>query len=198
MDALKRSDVYYVAKNGDIFGPISSSELESMKKGGQLAKYSWICKEGETEWKPIDHAPESLPSKVSSPSLPSLPPLPTSQPESKKLSPPPPRTLQVRDTHINTGKDESFRGILFDSRNAVTAWVSEATAEGCEIRSDGENTDPLFVKEAGAVLNLYEVASGKTSNVPVHVSEILRQEGHWVYRVRWSQVPALFEAQKAA
>jgi hypothetical protein len=202
MTTERRSDIYYVAKNGDIFGPISAAELDGMKKSGQLAQYSWICKEGETEWKAIDHAPNSLPFNVApAQGQASLPPLPGGAPTPavpKKASAPAPRTLKVRDTHIDTGKEESFRGILFDSRNAITAWVSDASAEGCEIRSDGENSDPLFVKEAGAVLNLYEVASGKTSNVTVHVSEIFRLEGHWVYKVRWSHVPALFEVQKAS
>jgi hypothetical protein len=202
MKIEKRAGTYFVAKNREIFGPISTSELEGMKKSGQLANYSWICKDGDTAWSAIDPAPDTMPFDLMTEAH-TEQPVPAPQVHvpahatAKKIAPAP-RPFQVRDTHIDTGKSESFRGILFDSRNAVTAWVSEASADGCEIRSDGENTDPLFVHGAGAVLNLYEVATGKTSNVPVHVDEILRMEKHWVYRVRWSHVPALFEEQKAS
>jgi hypothetical protein len=195
----KRAGTYFVAKNREIFGPISTSELEGMKKSGQLANYSWICKDGDTSWSAVDPAPDSMPFDVA-PEAPSEQAQTAFVPPSvapKKVAQAP-RAFQLRQTRINTGKEESFRGILFDSRNAVTAWISEASADGCEIRSDGENTDPLFVKSAGAVLNLYEVATGKTSNVPVHVEEISRFEGHWVYKVRWSHVPALFEERKAS
>lgn len=192
MKIEKRSGTYFVAKNREIFGPISTSELEGMKKSGQLANYSWICKDGDTTWSPVDPAPDLMPFDLAPEAQGERTPAPFTPPTAA------PRAFQVRQTRINTGKEESFRGILFDSRNAVTAWVSEASADGCEIRSDGENTDPLFVKSAGAVLNLYEVATGKTSNVPVHVDEILRLEGHWVYRVRWSHVPALFDERKAS
>jgi hypothetical protein len=199
MKLEKRSGVYYVAKNQEIFGPISASELEGMKKSGQLANYTWLCVEGESSWRAIDPAPKMMPfdllNESSAEKSPFVAPPVLMAPKKVPASP---RPFQVQNTRIDTGKNESYRGILFDSRNAVTAWVSEASDGGCEIRSDGENTDPLFVKEAGAVLNLYEVATGKTSNVPVHVDEILRFGGHWVYRVRWSHVPALFEGQKAS
>jgi hypothetical protein len=108
------------------------------------------------------------------------------------------KNSSYRDSRIQGASNDAFRAILYDSRNAVTAWVSEAAHHGCEIRADIAGADPLFVDKSGAILNLHEVATGRTVKVAVHVDQVFRRDQHWVYKVRWTTVPAIFEESQAS
>jgi hypothetical protein len=190
---------YYLARNQKTYGPLSHDEIESLRRNGQLETYSWICQEGDSEWTALD-LPPPLPQAGSSAQPLASAPARTNAtaPELVRSAPPVQPAFQVRDTRIHSVRNDAFRAILFDSRNAVTAWVAEATADGCELRSESEHTDPFFVQKAGANIHLHEVATGKSTRIPVRVSHVFRREGQWIYKVRWAAVPSLFAHSEAA
>jgi GYF domain 2 len=58
---MKSAARYYLARNQKVMGPISNEEVQALRQSGQILNYTWICKEGDDQWSPIDPAP-ALPS----------------------------------------------------------------------------------------------------------------------------------------
>ncbi len=52
---------YYLAKRGEILGPLSLGEIESMQASGKLESFSFMWNPKKKEWAPIDRAPDVNP-----------------------------------------------------------------------------------------------------------------------------------------
>lgn len=195
--------VYYLGRKQKIYGPLSAAEIQALRDNGQIDNYTWIWTPDAQQWTALDAAPTSpplsvnvTPSEVTAPALPRPRAVPTAPAAASATPVPPP--FKIQSVRITKASNDSFRAILFDGRNAVTAWVTEATADGCEIRGIEESPDPFFVHKASAIIMLHEVSTGRSTKMPVKVDEVFRRDQHWVYRVRWTSVPALFSAAQAA
>jgi hypothetical protein len=187
------SPAYYLGRKQKIYGPMSAAEIESFRKNGQIENYTWIWTPENQAWTVLDAAPASPPVSIG---VAPVAAAPVASVQSFKVKE---SLIAKANSKTNSTKDDSaFRAILFDGRNAVTAWVSEATADGCEIRALEQGPDPCFVQKAAAMIHLHEVATNRTTKIPVKVSEVFRRDQHWVYRVRWTSVPAIFAPSQAA
>jgi hypothetical protein len=190
-----KNSAFFLGKSQKISGPFTAEEVASFRQNGQIDSYRWIWKPGDTQWTALDLAPPLPVELTDAQTVASVHALPTQA--AGAPTPPPFKPAFKVQEKIQSAANEAFRAILFDSRNAVTAWVSEASADGCEIRCDMTECDPLFVQKAAAILNLHEVATGKTTKIPVQIEEVSRRNQHWVYRVRWTAVPAIFQSSRA-
>ena len=208
------SPAYYLGRKQKIYGPLSSVEIDELRKNGQIENYTWIWKPEDQAWTVLDAAPANPPVSVgitaaetTAPAAPRPRAAPSATPAiAPAASVVSPQSFKVKEsllpkTNSKTSaatKEGAFRAILFDGRNAVTAWVSEATADGCEIHAQEQGPDPFFVQKASAMIHLHEVATDRSTKIPVKVSDVFRRDQHWVYRVRWTSVPAIFAPSQAA
>lgn len=179
---------YFLARNQQVFGPISESEVLELRGSGQLGSYSWIFKEGDAEWSPIDPAPP-LPNlqKALRPNLHLVP----------EVGETPGTTMHVPRAKTHLIAQERFRIVLFDHHNAISGWLVSASDEGCEIRSDQNTSDPLFVQRAISCLSLHDTKSGETMKLNVRVSLVSRKNGAWSYRLHWGAAPAMIGGSRA-
>lgn len=166
---------YYLARNQKTFGPLSQDEVDALRKSGQLAQYTWMFREGESQWAPID-PPPAIPSASEEP-----------------VRQAPPRLAPVRQVPVRRIDQRAFRVILFDHRNAISGWLVDASDGGCDIRSDQKASDPLFVQREIACLTLHDTRTGESIKLRVRVAEIARADRGWTYQLRWSAVPELLE-----
>ena len=175
---------FFLARNQHIFGPLSASEVESLEQSGQLAAYTWIFKEGDSHWTPID-PPPAIPGTHGELTLPKLPPTAKAAPA-------------LRLVQNASVPQEAYRVVLFDQRNAISGWLSGANEGGCEILSDQNGPDPLFVIRETAFLSLHDTRSGETIKLRVRISSVARQPGGrgWSYRTRWDALPSLLSPSK--
>lgn len=56
---MTKRDETYLGKNGKIFGPYTSSELDQLTKSGKLESFSWIWDMKSEVWKPLESPPPS-------------------------------------------------------------------------------------------------------------------------------------------
>jgi hypothetical protein len=208
------SPVYYLGRKQKVYGPLSSVEIDELRKNGQIENYTWIWKPEDQAWTVLDAAPANPPvvvgtgvgvtaTEATAPAAPRPRSTPAIAPAAAPVAPVVSlQSFKVKESLLpkttSTTKDGAFRAILFDGRNAVTAWVSEATADGCEIHAQEQGPDPFFVQKASAMIHLHEVATDRSTKIPVKVSDVFRRDQHWVYRVRWTSVPAIFAPSQAA
>ena len=187
---------FFIARNQKTFGPLSADEIEALRQSGQLAQYTWIFQDGESQWTPIDPPPAvpvtvtSAPTKRGHLSVVPTPPLYTgpANEAQESVSAPVPEAVAARARQL---PEQAFRVILFDHRNAISGWVVEASDSGCVIRSERAGTDPLFVQKEAACLTLQDTRTGEGLKLKIRVSEISREGRGWCYRIRWNAAPAL-------
>jgi len=191
---------FYLGRNQKIFGPVSADEVEALKRSGQLSAYTWLFKEGNAHWTPID-PPPAIPGEAGAPDAVeaqahALPTMDSVPPSAANVAPEVPLRV-VRSPEIPR---DTYRVVLFDARNAISGWLSSATEAGCELVADQNGPDPLFVIKSCAFLTLHDARSGETMKLRVRVSSISRtQQGRdgeparWRYRVRWEAIPALID-----
>jgi hypothetical protein len=201
---MKTNDLFFLAKNKKITGPFESEEIESLRLCGQISAYTWLWKQGDDHWTPIDpppaipttHASSGISSagksdlaSILSPSSSAETKHPYHQPDQGPT--PPPFRPQQRPPALRNVSPEAYRVILFDHQNAVSGWLLSAHEGGCEIRSDQDGADPLFVQKSTACLSLHDTRSGDALKVNVRLSAVQRTDGAWSYRLRWNALPAL-------
>ena len=58
---MKTSERYYLFKGGQLFGPIVHEKLETLRKTGEILRYSWIMNESDQSWEPVDTKPKENP-----------------------------------------------------------------------------------------------------------------------------------------
>jgi hypothetical protein len=166
---------YYLARNQKTFGPLTQEEVDALRKSGQLTQYTWMFREGESQWTPID-PPPALPSAAEEP-----------------VRQAPARPAPVRQTPVRRIDQHAYRVILFDHRNAISGWLVDASDGGCDIRSDQKGSDPLFVQREIACLTLHDTKTGESIKLRVRVAEIARADRGWTYQLRGNAVPELLE-----
>lgn len=59
--ADKAEERYYLFKAGQLHGPVSAEKLETLRKTGELLRYSWIMNETDQSWEPVDAKPKENP-----------------------------------------------------------------------------------------------------------------------------------------
>jgi len=52
---------YYLARSGNISGPFTEQDINELERRGEIFRYNWIWKPGETDWKALDPAPSINP-----------------------------------------------------------------------------------------------------------------------------------------
>ena len=177
---------FFLAKNGNISGPMDSEQVESLRKEGRLDAYTWLCNDGDSHWTPLDPAPP-LPSFA-------LVAVGASAGKPSDVTPPPFRLKSVPLPRASQGRGvtpEAFRVILFDHQNAVSGWLVSAHDGGCEIRSDQNGSDPFFVQKSAACLSVHDIRKGEALKIHVRLSAVQRVDKGWTYRLRWNSLPAL-------
>jgi hypothetical protein len=61
---------FYLGKNGEIFGPLSSPDFQALLDSGELKNYSWFWDTQTTGWNAVDPMPGNPPHLLSRPKLP--------------------------------------------------------------------------------------------------------------------------------
>jgi hypothetical protein len=181
---------YFLAKNGSVLGPIEPDQIDTLRTSGQISNYTWICKNGDSQWTPLD-PPPALPTLTNA-EIPAVAPPPfrhAPQAQAPQREPAP----IFRSAPVKTVNPEAYRVILFDHENAVSGWLTSAFDGGCEIRSDQNGSDPLFVQKSAACLSLHDTKTGEAIKINVRLGAVQRSDGGWSYRLRWKNIPALEE-----
>lgn len=80
-----------------------------------------------------------------------------------------------------------LHGTLHDQRTLVTGSLERMSDAGAELVSHGNEPDPLLPLKARIVLSIVNESSQKAVTIPAKLIGIVRREGAWVYRIRWSE-----------
>jgi hypothetical protein len=84
-----------------------------------------------------------------------------------------------------------IEALCHDNRSLAAGTLEEATDQECRLVVSSNATAPAFARGASAVLNLFEPSSGRSENIKVRIVRAARDQGRWVYRLRWERKPGL-------
>jgi hypothetical protein len=197
----------YLARQGKVFGPISETEWKALEASARHTEYSWIWREGATQWEALDAAPEPIAEgfkgepirTAAEPTRPAPAPAyqaPAYQSPAYQPAPPPlmesgpsPMQLGFKAPH---GRDIPVVGHNF--RQVIGGVLGHLTASGCEFRTEDHGFAPSFVPQSAILLNLLEGSSGHLMNVPARVCGVSRTRDGWIYQLRWEENTQLLYA----
>lgn len=78
-----------------------------------------------------------------------------------------------------------IEAICHDFRSMINGTIRNISDSGCELISSVNSSDSVFPQKAQIMLNLFDPKAGKSVNIKARLTRAFRQEGTWVYKVRW-------------
>lgn len=174
--ARKLPQEIYLASGGKVFGPYTANEFEAFNLSGDIRKFSWIWDPSSDSWKALDPAPKMKPISGSA-----------AQPGIAST----PSSFQA----MRSQAVDAIEVICHDFREMLSASLIQMTETGCELISRDLNGHashpPHFALSAPLMLNLYDPATGKLTNVNGRFYGAERAPDGWKLRIRWDSIPAL-------
>ncbi|MGZ3687920.1 MAG: hypothetical protein ACXWPM_02740 [Bdellovibrionota bacterium] len=170
------STTTYLSKSGKIEGPFSPTQIEEMRRSGELSAYFWRWDAGSKEWAPL-HPP---------------PPRPPEQPQAAAE---PPRAVAAARPTAARAPVQVSPGILavcFDARTVASGAIADIGDGGCLLTQVHPAGDfPVFRRGATLTLNLLDEATSRSENVKAVVDGAEKRGGSWEYRLKWPARPQL-------
>lgn len=163
--------LHFLAKNGEIHGPIDDAKMDAMFASGEIRNFTWKWSHTESEWIALDPAPSKAPPSVSA--------------SQKSEQPAVPKAAVRKELE----KISQSHAICHDFRAALSGELEEVTESGCLFISRDEVDSPPLSEQSRVLLNLLHADSGMSMNLKVHVSQIRKREDGWQYRLSWSELP---------
>ena len=84
-----------------------------------------------------------------------------------------------------------YQVLCHDSRQVVQAQLTKVSPAGAELVTHGGHGAPMFAVKSKIYLEILDEKTGKTEQVYVRLAKAELHQRHWVYVVRWEELPAL-------
>ncbi|MDR3607386.1 MAG: hypothetical protein P4M08_08400 [Oligoflexia bacterium] len=181
----------YLAKAGKNHGPFDQTEIDAMRKSGELSDYSWIWNVARAAWEPIDHAPAPLAPPTDNQEA-TIAPTPASAPQAQprmqaQAAPAP----SARLFHIPDEVSSVFQAVCYDHLSVLSGHIKKAGENGCDFVTDSHDSSPIFMKDMPVQINILDPATGGAMSVRAQVLTAVRDDGHWKYRLAWNACPEI-------
>ncbi len=153
----------YLGKSGKIYGPYERVEFDQLVSDGKLGEYHWIWDTRASQWKPTE------------------PP------------PPPPVSEPGAGTGTLHRDWSTVQAVCFDNSHLVGGTLNKITEIGCRLVSNQSGSGTLFPMQSRIKMNLFNTTSevSSTTSVTVTVHGLRYEDQHWIYDLRWDQLPEL-------
>ena len=161
--------------------PFTEAQIDEMRARGDIKRegYELIWHEGGTQWEPIERAP-----------VPPPPPGAGSQAS---------RHETVSDTQGHSSRllripDEAaseLQAICYDQVNVLTGRYSQSRRKRLRFRRTVPWRGACLHEGHACAAEFLDARSGTTMSVQATVSQAVRQEGQWNYRLSWENCPEL-------
>lgn len=80
-----------------------------------------------------------------------------------------------------------MKAICHDQRNIISGRIESMTETGCILVSDSTHSDPVFPQKAQVTLNIAsDKRSGESCTLRARLTAVTREDGRWLYRIRWN------------
>lgn len=87
-------------------------------------------------------------------------------------------------------KSNTYSVVCHDQRGVVTGRLEEISDTGCKLVSNLDTSDPVFPQKTNVSLNIIiDSKTGESVNVEARLTGVLRDQGTWLYRLRWPECP---------
>ncbi len=100
-------------------------------------------------------------------------------------APPPPGTARVPASAATNG----IEAICHDFNAIVSGLLENVSDLGCDLVSHDGSDGPRLGLKARLVLNVVDKTGKQAMNVNASLSDVVRRDSNWVYRIRWSHPP---------
>ncbi len=174
---------YFLGRGGDIFGPYTKLEIDTLKQSGEFEKYSWFWGPQNESWVAINPPPK--PPKMKRGGAASL-----SESEVRAQNKPgAPKKPKDEDVEIIATR---LQAVCHSGDRVISGMVSEATSKGFLLTSkDYPDMIPPFSKGSAVRINLLDDVSGLTENYKGSFSGVGRKGSHWELHFEWEALPKL-------
>ncbi len=85
--------------------------------------------------------------------------------------------------------EHQYEAICHDTNTIVSGALENVSESGCDLICRDNSDSPRLGVKALLMLNVLDNAGKKAVNVKASLSEIVRREKTWVYRLRWARLP---------
>lgn len=100
--------------------------------------------------------------------------------------PPPPGARPAPQAQV---RPSGYEAICHDHTTLVSGALENVTEAGCDLVCADNSDSPRLGLKSMLLLNVLDNANQKAVNVRATLSEIIRREKAWVYRLRWARLP---------
>ena len=100
-------------------------------------------------------------------------------------APPPPGASPVSSAVASGG----IEAICHDFTTIVSGLLQNVSELGCDLVSHDGSDGPRLGLKAKLVLNVVDKTGKQAMNVNASLSDVVRRDSAWVYRIRWSHAP---------
>lgn len=83
----------------------------------------------------------------------------------------------------------NVQALCYDFRSAVSARILSFDEDGCDLASLTPSSDAVFPRKCQLLVRLHDQRTGQAVNVRAKLSAFIRDQGTWVYRLRWDESP---------
>ena len=172
--------MHFLAKNGRISGPFTAEQLESLRRSGEIERYTWTWDSAKKDWIALD-------------------PAPSHGPESMSASSPPQATRRAsnRSTSLRNDRAPKLEILLHDFREVHDARIRTLNEQGCELliaRPSGHGAAVPFGERASVLLNLLDPTNDESMDIGGSVTAIQQCPEGILYRIHWGETPVLLQA----
>lgn len=83
--------------------------------------------------------------------------------------------------------------VCHDRRNLINGMIRNITETGCELVSSVNSPNPAFPHKTAVLLNVLDEMTGRSVNVQARLTNVMRQDGAWTYKIRWNEFPQILK-----
>ncbi|HLD99063.1 MAG TPA: hypothetical protein VJB59_02325 [Bdellovibrionota bacterium] len=174
----------FLSRDGQVFGPYTVEQLQTMKTSGEFQKYFWFWDGSTPEWVPVTPPPPLPVLKTTPP--PSAPAIAAQMPAAS-----PENAIEPQ---------VPIRVICHDFRSIVSTSLISVAPEHCVLLCSSYRTGLPPIHEKNAVwLTLVDESSGRAQTVKGSVIGMNRRDnGEWRFKIKWNAIPELLNAKPSA
>lgn len=97
----------------------------------------------------------------------------------------------MKDLQQTISPKAALSVICYDACHLISGWLYDLRENGGYLRSSAN--DRLFASSAQVSLHILNERTGEAISVPARLGQAVRDDGAWVYPVRWPKYPELLE-----
>ena len=165
----------FLGKQGQVVGPISQAELETLQASGEIAQYTYLWDTTGFCWRPLEAPP---------------PPPPGMEQAAKKAE----RAraaaaLPMKDKILPLPSWADMEAICHNFSHVIAGQIKNVTESGCDLVAHDPSDLPRMGISSKLLLNVIDSKKDEAMTVKASLEEVYREDGAWVYRLAWETRP---------